>query len=282
MNKRFLAIPVLAVILVVLAFAFAGNNFFSTNVPNESTPTPTVSSSPTYSPTPSVTTAPATSTPNPTGGALIISYREASRQVQTNAVDINIAMTVQNNEGSARNMIHDNFYLTVDGVEVETIAQTQGNFYVDPTSTCEATHWIRVKEIGSNYELHYRDNTFTVDWIKAAPTPTPTFAVTLSYRETDRRILTANDIKDPNFVGYTLVQIAINAKSNDNQTHDFTYENFYLTVNGAELNAAQQLSGTWGFNREDESTIWFMFKEIGTDYQLNYRGNSFSIEWIKQ
>lgn len=270
MNWKLLVIPVI-VVAVILAVILAGNNFFSTNVPNESTPTPTASSTP-------------TPTPTATAYALTISYSETHRETGDSGVDLWITMTAQNHEGSSRNMLLDKFYLTVDGVEVPSTFQTSGNFIVDPNASWETTITIRVEEIGYNYKLNYRDDSFRIHWVDVnpEPTPTPLYAVTLKYEEIDRRILTSSDVNDPALVGYTLVSIALTVQVNDGNIHTFTYENFYLTVSGVEMTAAEQLEGSWSFNQPGESEIWFMFEEIGTNYELNYRDASFTIEWIRQ
>ncbi len=266
MNRKLLAIPAIAAIIVILAVVFVGNNFFSSNVPNELTPTPTA-------------------TPTASSYALTISYSETHRETMDNGVtDLWITINAQNHENSPRNMLLDQFYLTVDGVEVPIIGQTTGNIIIDPNASWETTMTIRVANIGYNYKMDYRDHSLSIKWVDAnpEPTPTPLYAVTLKYTETDRRILTSDDIKDPKFVGYTFVTIGLNVQVNDGNTHSFTYENFFLKVNGVEVTAAEQLEGSWTFNQPGDSQVWFMFDAIGTDYELNYRGASFTIEWIRQ
>jgi hypothetical protein len=218
--------------------------------------------------------------------ALTISYSEKGRNTQTNAIDVILVMSVTNNKESSWNMVYDNFYLAVDGVEVPSISQTQGNAYIDPHTTRETELWIRVEEIGTNYKLNYRNNSLNIEWVKADPaqTPKPPYAVTLQYKETTRRSVTSDDVKGEytKYVGYTFIQIGITAQSNDGKSHVLTYENFYLTVNGVETTPEMQLKGTWGFDGKSESEIWMIFKEIGVNYDLTYRDNSFTIEWIKQ
>lgn len=270
MNRNLLAILAVVAIVVVLAVVFVGNNFFSSNVPNGLTPAPTA--------TP-------TATPAASSYALTISYSETHRETMDNGVtDLWVTLNVQNHENNARNLLLDEFYLTVDGVEVPIISQTTGNIIIDPNGSWETTVTIRVAEIGYNYKPDYRDHSLSIKWVDANPDPTPThfYAVTLKYKATERRILTSDDIKDPRFVGYTLLSIGLNVQVNDGNTHSFTYENFYLIVNGVEVTAADQLKGSWTFNQPADSQVWFMFDAIGANYELNYRGASFTIEWIKQ
>jgi hypothetical protein len=273
MNKKLLAVIAAVILIVVLAVVLTNGNFFSTNVPGEPTPTPAT-----------------TSTPAPTATLVVytmtIDYSETSRQdTGYDSIDVNMALQARTNDGNTRNMILDNFYVTVDGVEVKAISQTTGNFYVNPGYTADATLTIRLPSgTGTDYKLNYRDSSFSIEWIKTTPTPSPTplYAVTVQYKETDRKILTANDVQDSNLVNCTFLKIAMTAQSNDGNIHGLVYENLYATVNGVEATPLQQLSGTWSFNQLSESETWMIFRTIGTNYELNYRDSSLTIEWVRQ
>jgi len=179
MKKELLAILAIIAIGVVFAVIVANNNYFSTNIPNESTPAPTISITPTLSLTPtpsstpvSVSTATPTLVPTPSAYAMTINYSEIDRRNVENGtgvimpidrgVFITIAITAQINDGSIKTLNYNDFYLTVDGAEVDPVMQLSGSFVFN--SEGESTIWMIFKEIGSNYKLNYRDNSFNIEW----------------------------------------------------------------------------------------------------------------------
>jgi hypothetical protein len=103
--------------------------------------------------------------------------------------------------------------------------------------------------------------------------PTPTFYVmTINYSEISRSPY-QND---------TFINISLKSQIHDGSIRNLVYDKFYITVNGVKITPVNQLSGNWVFQEKSESSIWFIFKDIDSNYNLNYNDNSFSIEWIKQ
>jgi hypothetical protein len=106
--------------------------------------------------------------------------------------------------------------------------------------------------------------------------------MTITYSETGRQnVVNGSGVIMPIEQG-VFITIGLTVQLHDGSTRQLIYEDFYVTVGGVEVPAVMQLSGSWGFNVDGESSIWFIFEDIGTNYSLNYRGNSFTIEWIKQ
>jgi hypothetical protein len=171
LNKEFAVIATALVVAAILA-GLAYNSSFSANPQNESTPTPTVPSTPTDDP-PAISTATLAPTPTLIPFEVTISYSELERREVQNgtgiimqydrAVLLTIAITAQTHNGNIRSLIYDNFYITVDGVKKEPINQLKGECIFD--NKTETTVWFLFPEISSNYKLNYRDNSLSIEWI---------------------------------------------------------------------------------------------------------------------
>jgi hypothetical protein len=173
MKKSLLAIATIVLIGLVLAVVFFGNNLL-TITPNEPTPTPAESSTPT-SPTPSPSFAPI-ETPTQTSNnyAVTLRYHEISRQKLTsndvtdpnflNYTFIQISITAKSNDGNVYTLIYDNFYVSVNDVEMTPPKQLSGTWAFNGVQ--ESMHWMMFQDIGTEYELKYRDSSFSIELIK--------------------------------------------------------------------------------------------------------------------